>query len=77
MLGELLGMYRVGLKVPQTVPGSPAQHRADHMGHLTGLAVGVVAGIIIRLRDPKWRDVRREHWYTDLFKVYGEEPPDP
>lgn len=73
---ELRGLRKIGLKVPKTVPNVPDKPRSDHMGHLTGLVVGSVAAMIVRYKDPKWKEVQREHWYTDLFKREAKKPTD-
>ena len=72
VLVEILALRRNGIKVPQTGSNAP-KHQFDHMGHLTGFAVGIIAGIMVRLKDPKWKAVKREHWYTNWFTRKAEE----
>ena len=72
----MAALRRNGIKLPPVGPNAPAPKAQllDHMGHLTGYAVGIIAGIMVRLKDPKWKSVKREHWYTDWFNEKAEEP---
>ena len=72
MFVEMAALRRNGIRVPE-----PPVQRSDHMGHLTGFFVGIIAAIMVRLKDPKWKDVKREHWYTDVFTIDAEEPREP
>ena len=74
---ELAALRRNGIRVPPTSTTNAPAHKYDHMGHLTGFVVGIIAAIMVRLRDPKWKDVKREHWYTDIFTSDAEEPREP
>ena len=69
MFVEMAALRRNGIRVAK----APVQ-KSDHMGHLTGFFVGIIAAIMVRLKDPKWKDVKREHWYTDIFTSDAEEP---
>ena len=74
---ELAALRRNGIRVPPTGIANAPVHKYDHMGHLTGFVVGIIAGIMVRLKDPKWKDVKREHWYTDYFTRNADKPREP
>ena len=77
MFVELAALRRNGIRVPPTGTTNAPAHKYDHMGHLTGFVVGIIAAIMVRLKDPKWKDVKREHWYTNIFTSNAEEPREP
>lgn len=73
MLWEIQGLRKVGLKVPKITPDIPQIARIDHMGHLAGYTAGIGGAAIIRATDPKWGNVKREHWYIRDSKKMAQQ----
>ena len=58
---EVRGLRRYGLQNLAEV--AKHGHATDHVGHIAGLVVGIVAGALIRTYDPKWHGLQRHRFW--------------